>query len=841
MHIKSFRQKDRYGNEMSVEFFDVPEMQIPVYDHPGDPKGTDTVPAWLTPGEYVINAEATRKYEPLLEEINEEGKEMQAAQGGSIPSYVFSGGMINNLSSLYRAEGGSTPSWLTDELLDSIMQVESGGDVEAKSSAGALGPYQIMPATAAQPGYGVTPLSQEELTDPVKSREFARSYLAGIAANNPDYTMEEVLQAYNAGPGRIARFKAGEGDPLTQETVEYPIKVMANLQTEKEPGIVDSILSMLNPVSTAEAQTIAPPVTQEAPPKEADPNAEFNRKIVQKNASGVFDSFKEMELKRQANLDAGRDEFEGINKYTYDGLKDAVEFQKEKLKDATERSLVANEVDRPLAEAALNKLDSDVAELTVPQPEDIAIQQSEGYQDAIRRAQVAGVKPPTTSEWKTMHTEDETGVAPIEREAGTVEAGDDTTVGKNIQEVAEITGTERPSKEVITGDDAQDTVINQVANSAKGEDDPDSKAIPPKKVKDEGENTDPATMDKIFEFFKGAFSDVFDGRELARMAIMYAGSRALGYSHGGSLNYSMKNYIKRVDASVAAREKFINSAEAIKRFTPASLAEYRKTGDRSKLKSLAPDMKKTGSNVYVRGIGKVQTFEDQDGVQYVEYAGKTVPIDKLKGIVEPWDEDVHGDKAVVNKFSSFAKEEIDVVNSELNLSDDKSLKINSEAIGNQANEFMRKIMRRNGVSINEAQPFYNSINGAIGDYLRAKAEAKKNGTKMPMSLEAYIEVRTFQPLTGVSQSAITGTSAENIRFLNGLVKREMESKDPKTKGFNTEYKADWAATYAAWNALPTETRADWIKKAENRNGWSGFTYWMSKTPTEEIVKILNQQ
>jgi len=79
MKIKSFMQKDRYGNSMSVEFFEdntIPSMMdIPTYDHPGDPKGTDTVPAWLTPGEYVVNAEATRKYEPLLEEINDEGKE----------------------------------------------------------------------------------------------------------------------------------------------------------------------------------------------------------------------------------------------------------------------------------------------------------------------------------------------------------------------------------------------------------------------------------------------------------------------------------------------------------------------------------------------------------------------------------------------------------------------------------------------------------------------------------------------------------------------------------------------------------------------------------------------
>ncbi len=105
MQLKSFRQKDRYGNEMAVEFFDVPPMQTPEYDHPGDAKGTDTVPAWLTPGEFVINAEATRKYEPLLEKINNEGRNMQAQQGGSIPTYESNGGFISGLASLYDEAG----------------------------------------------------------------------------------------------------------------------------------------------------------------------------------------------------------------------------------------------------------------------------------------------------------------------------------------------------------------------------------------------------------------------------------------------------------------------------------------------------------------------------------------------------------------------------------------------------------------------------------------------------------------------------------------------------------------------------------------------------------------
>ena len=100
MNIKKFTQKDRHGNMFSFEFYnaDVPEMEeipaVVMIDHPGEPRGSDTVPAWLTPGEFVINAEATEKYEPILEEINDEGRAIQATKGQMVPEYAASGKKI---------------------------------------------------------------------------------------------------------------------------------------------------------------------------------------------------------------------------------------------------------------------------------------------------------------------------------------------------------------------------------------------------------------------------------------------------------------------------------------------------------------------------------------------------------------------------------------------------------------------------------------------------------------------------------------------------------------------------------------------------------------------------
>ncbi len=92
MNIKKFTKKDRHGNMMSFEF-DTPEASanippmnmIPQYNavggmtanHPGEPKGSDTVPAWLTPGEFVVNKEAVDIYGPQIKKMNDVGREIQ--------------------------------------------------------------------------------------------------------------------------------------------------------------------------------------------------------------------------------------------------------------------------------------------------------------------------------------------------------------------------------------------------------------------------------------------------------------------------------------------------------------------------------------------------------------------------------------------------------------------------------------------------------------------------------------------------------------------------------------------------------------------------------------------
>lgn len=110
------------------------------------------------------------------------------------------------------------------EIMNAVMMTESGGNPNAVSSAGAIGPYQIMPSTGRD--LGLTP---SELRDPVKSRAAATKYMNQLI-NRYGGDIGLALMAYNGGMGRIDNALKGRGNPLAQETLQYPGKVASYYQ-----------------------------------------------------------------------------------------------------------------------------------------------------------------------------------------------------------------------------------------------------------------------------------------------------------------------------------------------------------------------------------------------------------------------------------------------------------------------------------------------------------------------------------------------------------------------------------------------------------------------------------
>lgn len=78
------------------------------------------------------------------------------------------------------------------------VSAESGWNPSAVSSAGAQGIAQILPSTAANPGYGISPVNPN---DPFASLNFLGQYDAAMF--NQYGNWQQALQAYNAGPGNV--------------------------------------------------------------------------------------------------------------------------------------------------------------------------------------------------------------------------------------------------------------------------------------------------------------------------------------------------------------------------------------------------------------------------------------------------------------------------------------------------------------------------------------------------------------------------------------------------------------------------------------------------------------
>ena len=131
----------------------------------------------------------------------------------------------------------------SQELVDSVIEAESSGNPEAVSPTGAVGLMQILPSTAADPGYGVEALSgnreevAQQLLDPLTNKRIGTAYLDAML-NRFGGDVELALAAYNQGAGKVGHVE-GEERPLekfatlyeeeAREALPYVEKILAGV------------------------------------------------------------------------------------------------------------------------------------------------------------------------------------------------------------------------------------------------------------------------------------------------------------------------------------------------------------------------------------------------------------------------------------------------------------------------------------------------------------------------------------------------------------------------------------------------------------------------------------
>jgi soluble lytic murein transglycosylase-like protein len=112
---------------------------------------------------------------------------------------------------------------LSEQLLNAVIQVESGGDPHAVSQAGARGLMQLMPQTA-------TMLGVSDSFDARMNLDGGARYLSSLL-DRYDGDLDRALGAYNAGPGAVDRYN---GVPPYPETQRYVEKVRQLISTSEE-------------------------------------------------------------------------------------------------------------------------------------------------------------------------------------------------------------------------------------------------------------------------------------------------------------------------------------------------------------------------------------------------------------------------------------------------------------------------------------------------------------------------------------------------------------------------------------------------------------------------------
>jgi membrane-bound lytic murein transglycosylase D len=144
--------------------------------------------------------------------------------------------LVPRLKSVF-VRNGVPPEWVW------IAEVESGMNPDARSPAGALGLFQLMPDTAKHLGLRTWP--RDERRNPERNADAAARYLKRLRERFGDWAL--TLAAYNAGEGRVAQLlkerKAKTFDAIASrlpaETRMYVPRVLATVAQREGsvPGI----------------------------------------------------------------------------------------------------------------------------------------------------------------------------------------------------------------------------------------------------------------------------------------------------------------------------------------------------------------------------------------------------------------------------------------------------------------------------------------------------------------------------------------------------------------------------------------------------------------------------
>lgn len=233
----SWAEYDKYIEQGGMEFAQGGTV-------PGAPQGTDTVPAWLTPGEYIVKADAAAANKPALEDMN---RGQHFAKGGeAVASDVRETvGVFSGAASM-AVNPNSDPS----DSLSKMGSAVSGVGEKLAMVNPALGSMVMM---AGEAGKAFAGLMQAIDKTAEKYGEFSPEIAQAQAMAEVQQTTGDIKRAQESG-GELAKYVEAQSD-LQQKFEDIKVKLLTQIVSAVTPII--EILGAILPSSEGIGEAIS--------------------------------------------------------------------------------------------------------------------------------------------------------------------------------------------------------------------------------------------------------------------------------------------------------------------------------------------------------------------------------------------------------------------------------------------------------------------------------------------------------------------------------------------------------------------------------------------------------
>jgi len=214
---------------------------------PGSPRGSDTVPAWLTPGEFVVNAKATKENLPLLRSINNGGSLGSSSDGympASVSNNILSSFGHNRLGSKKEANlvgrwGMILPQSLNDALAGKLgSDGANGADIIAALQEPGrlidLEDFLLHNGVSPEETKGIMQAAAKDMASKISpSGKYKDAGLGSIAFNSIDSKIKALESKY---PGISLAYQKDRMTPGRRDTRRTPRPGETQAQANKRGG-----------------------------------------------------------------------------------------------------------------------------------------------------------------------------------------------------------------------------------------------------------------------------------------------------------------------------------------------------------------------------------------------------------------------------------------------------------------------------------------------------------------------------------------------------------------------------------------------------------------------------